>query len=434
MVGEKTREVIKTIIEEHLQNVTNVLQVFEDFFGEDKVDLQGIPTVSKIEEVFLGLYGEKSIGSLGELSHIEADMHSTELVKDVPDEILSSTSSVMVAISEVLYHVVHESSIKIIVYFPEVRVSNEYNKFIDITELYTKISLDLQGTMVGSFSFNRGEYTMEQYLSDYMHSHARGIPKNNPKRFLEVCLGSGPIRDTVNNLNANYDLDIWRLFCVELDKYVATESISGGPYRRLENVSFHGTNMIASLSINTSTGIPQNLVPMINEFIKYFIKQKKLVFNYRNGSYSIGMNLTKFILLVSNEFITWFNTNGRYKYAKSEIERNYASMRNIITTVLVTNNAIYKTGGTPDRLIGNRSNLGVIGTFKGKEIVVHIAEWDNSSNNLTTILVPEVIGYILGKILKVINCEYGKNRPSSRNEQEQNGETENSSNQEYYYL
>lgn len=434
MVGEKTREFIRAKLEKQFEKVTNVLGVFEDFFGEDKVDLQGIPTVSKIEEVFLGLYGEKSIGSLGELSHIEADMHSTELVKDVPDEILSSTSSVMVVISEVLYHVVHESSIKIIVYFPEVRVSNEYNKFIDITELYTKISLDLQGTMVGSFSFNRGEYTIEQYLSDYMHSHACGIPRNNPERFLEVCLGSGPIRNTVNNLNANYDLDIWRLFCVELDKYVATESISGGPYRRLENVSFHGTSMIASLSINTSTGIPQNLVPMINEFIKYFIKQKKLVFNYRNGSYSIGMNLTKFILLVSNEFITWFNTNGRYKYAKSEIERNYASMRNIITTVSVTNNAIYKIREMPNRLIDNGSNLGVIGTFKGKEIVVRIVGWDNSSNNLTTILVPEVIGYILGKILKVINCEYGKNRPSSRNEQEQNGETENSSNQEYYYL
>lgn len=434
MVGEKTREFIRAELEKQFEKVTNVLGVFEDFFGEDKVDLQGIPTVSKIEEVFLGLYGEKSIGSLGELSHIEAGMHNTELVKDVPDEILSSTSSVMVAISEVLYHVVHESSIKIIVYFPEVRVSNEYNKFIDITELYTKISLDLQGTMVGSFSFNRGEYTMEQYLSDYMHSHVCGIPKNNPKRFFEVCLGSGPIRNTVNNLNANYDLDIWRLFCVELDKYVATESISGGPYRRLENVSSRGTRIIASLSINNPTGTPQNLVPMINEFIKYFIKQKKLVFNYRNGSYSIGMNLTKFILLVSNEFITWFNTNGRYKYAKSEIERNYASMRNIITTVFVTNNAIYKTGEIPDRLIDNRSNLGVMGTFKGKEIVVHIAEWDNSSNNLTTILVPEVIGYILGKILKVINCEYGKNRPSSRNEQEQNGETENSSNQECYYL
>ena len=88
----------------------------------------------------------------------------------------------------------------------------------------------------------------------------------------------------------------------------------------------------------------------------------------------------------------------------------------------------------PNHLIDNGSNLGVIGTFKGKEIVVRIVGWDNSSNNLTTILVPEVIGYILGKILKVINCEYGKNRPSSRNEQEQNGETENSSNQEYYYL
>ena len=97
MVGEKTREVIKTIIEEHLQNVTNVLQVFEDFFGEDKVDLQGVPTVSEMEEKFLMVYGEtkiKDIASSYTLS-LPENIPSTALVKDISDEDLSGIPNIL---------------------------------------------------------------------------------------------------------------------------------------------------------------------------------------------------------------------------------------------------------------------------------------------------------------------------------------------------
>lgn len=47
MIGEKTRKVIEAICKGHLRNVTSVLEIFEDFFGEDKVDLQNVPTIQK---------------------------------------------------------------------------------------------------------------------------------------------------------------------------------------------------------------------------------------------------------------------------------------------------------------------------------------------------------------------------------------------------
>lgn len=171
MVGEKTREVIKTIIEEHLQNVTNVLQVFEDFFGEDKVDLQGVPTVSEMEEKFLMVYGETKIEDIASsyTLSLPENIPSTALVKDISDEDLSGIPNIL---KEILLRLLSTELFHVFIYFPKVRVSNEHDAFIDITELYVRVILDTAGTMVGSFSFNRGEYTRVQYLNDYMHSHA----------------------------------------------------------------------------------------------------------------------------------------------------------------------------------------------------------------------------------------------------------------------
>lgn len=437
MIGEKTRKVIEAICKEHLRNVTSVLEIFEDFFGEDKVDLQGVPTISEIEEEFSKTYDNISIKTaLGteESSRLKEKMSNIQLIKDIPDEILSSIPSIRDLLDKIMSKLESEIQFHIVVYFPRVRVSNEYDHFIDITELYVKVPIDMGGTMEGSFSLNRGEYTMTQYSCDYMHSHVCGIPKRNFKEFLPVCLGSGPIRNTVNYLNAYYDLDIWRLFCVELEKYVATESLSGGPYRRLEEVAFNRSAKIVHINLNDLTYITSCLRPMVYDFIKYFIEQKKLIFNYKNGGYSIGMNITKFILLVSNEFITWFNTKGRYIYQKGIIRKEEESLENILTKVFVFKDGIYRTTNTRDVLEINRSNLGVMGTFKGKEVVVHITEEDNINNYVTTILNPEIIGFLLNRILKLVNCKYGRNKSSLRDESEKSRGTNNSDDQEFYYL
>lgn len=435
MVGEKTREVIKTIIEEHLQNVTNVLQVFEDFFGEDKVDLQGVPTVSEMEEKFLMVYGETKIEDIASsyTLSLPENIPSTALVKDISDEDLSGIPNIL---KEILLRLLSTELFHVFIYFPKVRVSNEHDVFIDITELYVRVILDTAGTMVGSFSFNRGEYTRVQYLNDYMHSHACGIPRGNYRRFLDVCLGSGPIRNTVNRLNAHYDLDIWKLFCVELEKYVATESLSGGPYRRLEDVSFYNVNSKVKLILDSrkSVWMEPHLIPMINDFMKYFIKQKKLTFNYRNGGYSIGMSPTEFVILVSNEFIDWFNTTGRYKYTKKVIGRLDTGMSKIIMKVYIIGDTIYKIKDNIEDFNSNEANLGVMGTFKGKEVVVHIAEENDTGATPTIILLPGIISYILSEILKLINCIYGESKSNFGDKSEQGRGTEDSCDQECYYL
>ena len=173
---------------------------------------------------------------------------------------------------------------------------------------------------------------------------------------------------------------------------------------------------------------------MVYDFIKYFIEQKKLIFNYKNGGYSIGMSITKFILLVSNEFINWFNTKGSYIYQKGIIRKEEESLENILTKVFVSKDIIYRTTNTQGILEIDKSNLGVMGTFKGKEVVVHIVEGDTINNYITTILNPEIIGFLLNRILKLVNCEYGRNKSSLRDESEKSRGTNNSDDREFYYL
>jgi hypothetical protein len=118
-------------------------------------------------------------------------------------------------------------------------ITNEYNRSTTIKDVYIKLNIDYSGKLINSFYINRATYTIKEYTSCYVHSHAPRLDKSNPTIFRTMCLGSGPIIRTINNLINNFNKDFWQLFCFELHKYLQTESISGGPYIRLENI---GTN------------------------------------------------------------------------------------------------------------------------------------------------------------------------------------------------
>ena len=107
---------------------------------------------------------------------------------------------------------------------------------------------------------------------------------------------------------------------------MGTESLNGGPYRRLENI---GKSNKISLIVSTfsmpgvlNTGVLGD--SEISEFIRYFINKRLLTFNYINNSYSIAMSYKDFSILVSNEFIAWYNN----KYANAELPYTYSELLN----------------------------------------------------------------------------------------------------------
>ena len=368
-----SREDIPEIIREHkekgyfMKNILRIYDVFKDFFGEEKVDLRMV---------------EPTIDDFAKYLSKETIEEGVEGITHRWDESLC------------LY---------ILVYFPRVKVTNEHGNFVYITELYVKVTLEAPG-LLGGIYMNRAEYTLDQFCSDYMHSHVCGITTSdgNFEGFKAPCLGVGPIQGTSrilrNEVRANED---WMLFCYELSKFVTVESLSGGPYRRLETI----TNSAEKMDhIGYKRG--QRLPKLITNFAKHLILSRKLKFAYKNGSYVLGMTSAECMILVSNEFINWYN-----KLSDIEEEQKGYVRRRYMKLGVVSKGHIYDTLRPLSSLENVSEHIGKpVCTFKGREIKLRITGGISVASDRSLFLSENTISEILSVILEVINLKYGKNK------------------------
>ena len=407
-------ELIESKIEELysllMDKPNQVLAIFNDFFGEDKVDMQGFISVDELKSWLsvTPIYRYISRESL-DMSMEDYDTYSSQSLTDLRGEVLDLVLDQLCSREIVSYiGYIRFSSGFILVHFPHVRITNEYNRFVDINHLYAKVGVLHNGSMNGYFSLNRAEYTYLHISSGYMHSHVSVIPTSDFTKFQTPCTGTGPINDTISNLSNEFDSDIWRLFCLELSKYVEVESIAGTPYHRLENLGT--SNMGAGedvFRVVNQLRYEDSIKEMIKEFVSYFIKQGKLKFNYANGSYSIGMSFTEYILVISNEFIDWYNkkfNNKEWKYTFSTLKRS-----DILKEGIIANNKIYYENSRRNVNSCAAYNGQRMCTFKGKDVLINIVDINEvKEDNKSIILNTNIALYILSKILRVINYRYGK--------------------------
>lgn len=360
-----TEQEIKTLYEEVMEYPNKILEIFNDFYGEENVDMQGFPTFDSF------------------CDRVKRDTFSREYLRE-------------------------EYVGFILVHFPEVKITNESDRFVICKHFYVKVGIKASGKSVGYFGINRSEYQKSHLLSDYMHSHICGIPKTDFTNFLSPCLGSGPIRSTLSTLSISYDESIWKLFCLELEKYMGTESLNGGPYRRLENIGKSNKNIVtvSTFSMNDSLNTGALESSEILEFIRYFINRKLLTFNYINNSYSIAMSYKDFSILVSNEFIEWYNN----KYANAELPYTYSTLLSTGTLkkCIIKNNEIQYFGHSSN-ISNSRYEGKRICTFKGDIIRIHVVEdYEEEPDNMTVLLNSSIINQIAKAILSVVNYKYGR--------------------------
>lgn len=418
LIEEKIEELYNSLMDKPLR----VLGIFNDFFGEDKVDMQGYWGLDKFKSWMniepLSTYIPD--GDIVSTNRNDWSMYETQAITDLPGDQVEKVVNVLTdnRVKERIGNAKF-NGIFILVHFPHVRVTNEHDRFVDINHLWAKVKVMYNGTLNGGFTLNRSEYTLLHIRSNYMHSHIRSIPTNDFTKFQNPCTGSGPINGTISALNRDYDEDMWNMFCLELSKYVTVESVAGVPYNYLEKLGTYDMEVgidrfITYLSPNHYRGA---LTPSkFKEFVRYFINSKKLKFNYINGSYSIGMSLIEFIVLISNEFIKWYND----QFNKNELITKFVDLKilGILRECIIDNGKIYY-----DR---NRNNVNsyaqYIGkkvcVFKGKEITVDITDIVEVRNeNKSIILDTQTALYILTTILKVLNYRYGRNKATHEGNQ-----------------
>ena len=377
---ENKIETINSQYESLMEKPLEIFRVFSEYFGEDKVDLQGYRTKAEFTNYVLGgMAPGKAL--------------CTTIRNDVP-------------------------CFTLLVWFPEVRITNENNKSTYVKDLYVKIFIDTCGQLAGKFYINRATYTHAQLRYGYIHSHVPRLDTINPASFRTPCTGEGPINSTISSLNTVYDIDLWQLFCSELEDYVQTESIEGVPYRRLESLGGEVTggssnsffyvmfNQEAWYRFSNGTPIIDVRHEFILDFVRYLLKSKVLPMEYSNGTYSIGMSPVQATILVSNKFIEWFNKENNI-YRKSITEENLISYE-VLIRAIVAEDSIYKP--TTDLNISDISAVEGchICNFKGKPITITVLPEESSNRNLSLVLSQKIMNNIITAICKVVNFRYGR--------------------------
>lgn len=378
------KERIQEIYNIYTSKILEILEIFNDYYGEDRVDLQNLPSLEKFEE------------------YLNVDNNDEE------HSLLSINTRYNL---EEFVDIFNESFI--LVHFPKVKVENEFGKFVFIEGLFAKIDLTYNGLIKGNFQLNRSKYTLNQLYSDYMHSHIPGIPIHDFTNFLNPCLGIGPIRNTISNLCIAYDKDYWALFCLELDKYTQVESISGGPYRRLENIN--GGDLAKDYTNIRCAKLTPPPFPRMGKILKdfyiYILNNINLKYNYIKGSYTIGIDSTKFVISISNIFIAWYN--NKYKnldYAeplRSLLENNI-----LVKRIYKDNNLYYKLQSytsRPDTDVLEYEGK-YICKFKGEPQLLQITDKDTTRNNLDNhvlVLHKNIINFIYILFTASANILYG---------------------------
>lgn len=353
------------------EDALNVYEVFKNYFGEANVDIQGLPTDEDIDSM-LGYYNLES--------------------RDITD-------------SEILCFK-RNAVVYILVHWPEVLITNEFGKSILIKDFFAKVPISLEGKFKDTrFTVLKTTFNKNQLRCGYIHSHAPIFGNTLTNEFAHPCLGQGPIKDTIRYLNDNNDDISWSLFCAELDQWTRVESIAGGPYKKLEEVTKH-SHALREYENVWRAGYTlynlENLRPTLLELAKYYLKHGNLTFDFANNSFTCGMDMYDYIVDVSNCAIEWYN---KVESKKDEPLTKYE----LFIDCIVIDRKFYSPAGDSRRLPALPTTPAL--RFKGRNIMFKLEETPNEDVNtpISTLLKPNFTMFILNKILKSVNYKYGNN-------------------------
>lgn len=356
-----------------MEKPRRIFEIFSDYFGEDKVDFQGFRS-------------KEDFCKVKELSG-RADEQNISLT---------------------------EEGMFILVWFPEVKVTNENNKSILIQDLYAKVKIDVDGFLIGKFGFSRATYPLNQIKARYMHSHAL-INILDFNKFSTPCTGSGPINSTIAHLNREFDEGLWQLYCSELEDFTQVESLAGVPYKKLEEVD--SSSIIIDPKFNyIMNGLETAFTPSglsirnknILDFARYLLKSRTLSMEYSNGTYSLGMSPLQATILISNKFIEWFNKEDN-PYRKSH-DLNGLLRAGILQESVISEGKIHLIGTYNDLDSYEQYEGKHVCIFKGEDIKIHIMESSLSTDNVVLLLNQSIIADIVSAICKVVNFRYGREK------------------------
>lgn len=153
-----------------------------------------------------------------------------------------------------------KDSRSIVIYFPEINITNSKNHKHKIYDLFVKITIHKDSEKgklyVSSISGCRSTFLLKELESNYTHSHLSNICT----AFSDFCLGSSEFAIIKANCAVDNSYENFTLLFLSLKGYLSWESLEGGPYRHISGISGNG-NKISSSVLENYTNEIKNLIP-----------------------------------------------------------------------------------------------------------------------------------------------------------------------------
>lgn len=197
----------------------------------------------------------------------------------------------------------------VIIKFDEFTITNSKEQFHVIKNMFVKLLFD-EDCKLTSISGCRNSFSTIELNAGYMHSHLSsvGIFNSTTNRILEFssfCLGTGALKQLEMILSSDFNDVTFRLFLYQLEVYLSWESLEGGPYMKINQLTPDSKRYIYSkndidyktlfayidefltvndfsLSIDSYLEIDNN--ERLESFIKKFLPKEHLVFISNNGN------------------------------------------------------------------------------------------------------------------------------------------------------
>ena len=401
-------------------------EIAEKYTGEGFTEIQ-----NDIYDIVKGYYGEKFVDmqhykawSLGDALMCEATINghymseycNTEYVDTALARLYDNGSSTTLQFDNAI----------ILIWFPEVTITNERNKSRLLKDIYVKLTVSPTGSLVGVMEMARSTLSMEEYVSGYAHSHLRNIDTV----FRPPCFGNGPIVFTMGNLNSASSEDKWMLLCREIELYVGTESISGVPYHRMSNIG--GADMdsrVFSGAYPTAWyhGCPDFLhdsnpelkaltIFLVKKFLFHYMTSGKYGITFSNGQYKITDSISELNQEMTKDYVKWLEKAFRYKTkAEDEAHVPFGTFNEIyyrnswpIVDGVLTNDGKLRYGKY--RMTDTLSGM-YICDFKDSEIRINVTGAESIYHN---ILNPLITFIFINAVDRILNIYYNGKGEDSR--------------------
>lgn len=147
-----------------------------------------------------------------------------------------------------------ENEYNIAILFPEIHITNSRNNKHTIYDLVVYFFINYHPTMTGRtkasirFCGTRLTMTREECYSQYGHSH---LPGGSIQQIDNFCLGSSEFGVLISQCSLECTQLLWEMMFMSLPSYLSWESLEGGPYRCMKDISAPSARRIDERILNS---------------------------------------------------------------------------------------------------------------------------------------------------------------------------------------